>query len=84
MGLEDLIKEGEQALDGQNASNQQAQNQQSGSGNESKEDTMIDSGKIHAWCVHCSSFANNTVLQSSMRLLAKKACQLERTQKSTI
>jgi hypothetical protein len=39
-----MIKEGENAIDGQDASNQQAQNQQSGSGNDSKEDTMIDSG----------------------------------------
>jgi hypothetical protein len=49
MGLEDLIKEGEQAMDGQDASNQQAQNQQSGSGNDAKEDTMIDSGKAFEW-----------------------------------
>jgi hypothetical protein len=55
MGLEDLIKEGEQAMDGQDASNQQAQNQQSGSGNESKEDTMIDSGKKF----ECSSFVKS-------------------------
>ena len=44
MGLEDEFKEAEGALDGQASSNQQAQNQQSGSGNESKEDTVLDSG----------------------------------------
>jgi hypothetical protein len=55
MGLEDLIKEGEQAMDGQDSSNQQAQNQQSGSGNDAKEDTMIDSGMIYYECFsYCS------------------------------
>lgn len=48
MGLEDMLKEGEGAIDGQDSSNQQAQNQQSGSGNESKEDTMVDSGMLFA------------------------------------
>jgi hypothetical protein len=46
MGFEDDIKEGEQAMDGQTSSDQQAQNQQSGSGNESMEDTAVDSGKV--------------------------------------
>ena len=45
MGLEDLMKEGEQALDGQDSSNQQVQSEQSG-GNESRNDTMLDSGKF--------------------------------------
>jgi len=43
MGFEDMLKEGENAMDGQTSSDQQAQNQQSGSGNESKEDTLVDS-----------------------------------------
>lgn len=52
MGLEDMLKEGESAVDGQSSSNQQAQNQQSGSGNESKEDTMVDSGMFQCFHFH--------------------------------
>jgi hypothetical protein len=44
MGFDDMIKEGEQALDGQTSADQQAANQQTG-GHESMEDTMVDSGK---------------------------------------
>lgn len=44
MGFEDMIKEGEQALDGQTAAGQQAANAQTG-GHESIEDTLVDSGK---------------------------------------
>lgn len=45
MGLEDLVKEGESLADGQDSSNQQVQSEQSG-GNESRNDTMLDSGKF--------------------------------------
>jgi hypothetical protein len=45
MGLESLLKKGENAMDGQDASNQQAQDQQMGKGRDAKEDTMVDSGK---------------------------------------
>jgi hypothetical protein len=44
MGLEDLLKEGEQAVDGQDAANQVSANQSTGKGNDAMEDTMIDSG----------------------------------------
>jgi hypothetical protein len=44
MGFEDMIKEGEQALDGQTASAQQTSNAAQG-GHQSMEDTIVDSGK---------------------------------------
>ena len=44
MGLDDMLKEGEQALDGQTSADQQAASGQSG-GHESMEDTVVDSGK---------------------------------------
>lgn len=43
MGLEDMLKEGENAVSGQTSADQEYQNQQSGSGNDAKEDTVIDS-----------------------------------------
>ena len=39
-----MLKEGEQAVDGQTSADQQVANQQSG-GHESMEDTAVDSGK---------------------------------------
>jgi len=42
MGFDDLLKEGEQSLDGQTAADQQVANQQAG-GHDSVEDTAIDS-----------------------------------------
>jgi hypothetical protein len=44
MGLDDLLKEGEGAVDGQTSADQQVANQQAG-GHESVEDTAVDSGK---------------------------------------
>lgn len=44
MGFDEMLKEGEQALDGQTSADQQAASGQSG-GHESMEDTMVDSGK---------------------------------------
>lgn len=44
MGLEDLLKKGENAVDGQTAADQQAQSGAKG-GHESMEDTVVDSGK---------------------------------------
>jgi len=44
MGLDDLLKEGENAIDGQTSADQQAASGAQG-GHESMEDTAIDSGK---------------------------------------
>jgi hypothetical protein len=44
MGLDDMLKEGEQAVDGQTSADQQVANQQAG-GHESMEDTAVDSGR---------------------------------------
>lgn len=44
MGFDDMLKEGEQALDGQTSADQQAANQKTG-GHESMEDTAVDTGK---------------------------------------
>jgi hypothetical protein len=46
MGLGSLLKKGENAADGQDSSDQQAQNQMSGNGRDAKEDTLVDSGKL--------------------------------------
>jgi hypothetical protein len=46
MGLESLLKKGENAVDGQDSSDQQAQNQAAGNGRDAKEDTLVDSGII--------------------------------------
>lgn len=43
MGFDEMLKEGEQALDGQTASNQQAASGKAG-GQQSMEDTMVDTG----------------------------------------
>jgi hypothetical protein len=43
MGFDELLKEGEQALNGQTAANEQTANQTSGSGNMATEDTIVDS-----------------------------------------
>jgi hypothetical protein len=47
MGLESLLKKGENAADGQDSSNQQAENFQAGNGRDAKEDTMVDSGRSY-------------------------------------
>lgn len=44
MGLDDMLKEGEQAVDGQTSADQQVANQKAG-GHESMEDTAVDSGR---------------------------------------
>ena len=46
MGFEDMIKDGEQALDGQTSADQVAANQASGKGNDATFDTLVDSGKL--------------------------------------
>jgi len=58
MGLEDMIKDGENAVDGQTSANDQSQNQQSGSGNESKYDTVADSA--------VDEFASNEGLSAAL------------------
>jgi hypothetical protein len=43
MGFDDMLKEGEQAIDGQTSANQQAASGKAG-GHDSMEDTAVDTG----------------------------------------
>lgn len=45
MGLDDFVKEAEQAVDGQSSADQVAANQATGKGHDAMEDTMVDSGR---------------------------------------
>ena len=84
MGLDDMLKEGEQALDGQTSADQQAANQTTG-GHESMEDTAVDSGKKPCIPVKCNNRDANVVcaIQLSMRSPARRACRLPSTLRST-
>jgi hypothetical protein len=84
MGFDDMLKEGEQALDGQTSADQQAASGQSG-GHESMEDTAVDSGKNSVRNQLWSDQDANVVcsIQSLTRSPAKRACLLPSTPRST-
>jgi hypothetical protein len=84
MGLDDMLKDGEQALDGQTSADQQASNQQTG-GHESMEDTAVDSGKKPSSLSRSNDRSANVrcEIQSSTRSPARRACRLASIPRST-